>query len=155
MKKLLPTLLFLFVQNSFAMTIPGAYVYSEEGGSEEAACGITSSSSTAAVESILRQNRINIEPEISNYTVYVNNNALIVSNICVVNSSLQVYFGSFVEVPSEKSKLVFGPVELCSKGFIISGPAYDIQTRINEKLKDISEQCISKIEKKQLIKSKK
>ena len=139
-------------QNCLALTIPGAYVYSEAGGSEEARCGLSNTSSVAAVESSLRQNRINVEGESSNYSFYINSNSLFMGNTCVVNTDLQVYFLNNVEVPSQKNKSIWATVELCSKSFIGSGPAYNMQARINEKLKDITDQCISKIEKKPFIK---
>ena len=152
MKKLLGIILFLFIQNCFALSMQDAYVFSEADGSENNSCGISGSSSVAAVESALRQNRINIKGDTSNYSFYINNLAIDSSNRCAVHSSLLVSFYSYVDAPNLKNKKIFGQVVLCNNFYMLTGPAYNMQPRVNDVLKGLTEECISKIEKIQFVK---
>ena len=153
MKKLAFVLLILITQNSYALTLTDANVFSEADSGEMTKCSLSSSNSVAAVESVLRQNRINITPD-ARVSFYLNNTAISLSNTCASFVSLKVnfigiaYFPPAVgfSSPSPKRKIYTEGV-LCSSGSILAGPPYNLQSRINEEFRSFAESCISEVEK--------
>jgi hypothetical protein len=147
MKKLIVICLFLIINNSYALTLNDANVYSEADTTAETECGISNSSSIAAVESVLRQNRIVIKSN-SKFYFYINTVAIESGNGCAASTSLVVHTYAYVKIRSLNNRGIYSKVTLCDvKGAIFTGPSYDLETRINEKLRSFSEECISEIEK--------
>lgn len=148
MKKIIVVLILVFSSSLYALDLQRAYVFSEKDDGDNTKCGISYNAATSAVEAELRQNRIVIGSDKSDYIFYVNNLALSYGESCAVNVSLEAYYFASVPLPSIKNKKIFGQVSLCHEGTILSGPTYSLQNRINDSLKSMTDQCISRIEKK-------
>lgn len=126
------------------------YVFSEEeGGASDRECSLSRRSAVAAAEGALRGNRIKIvsrDEAYGNFIAYVNFTALkMTSGACAVYLSLSVRLYAQTQYKNYP-KPIFGRLELCKEGIIMSGPAIDLQTRINASLKEMMETCISQVE---------
>lgn len=136
-----------------AQEFPSVYVFGEEDGEKQRDCQVRYASSVAAVESELRQNQILIatssqsvsEPPLS---VYLNVNPLeITDGRCAVSYQLQMYhiqeiFHTF------KEEVRPAIVEACSKGGLMTGESYGLQSRLNDAFRDFTNMCISEYLKK-------
>jgi hypothetical protein len=133
---------------AFSQSISNVHVLSEEDSASNKNCGISSESSTAAVKSALRYNRIPFADSALNrdFTLYINvNNFKVDSQHCSVNAALKIYFFSRVPVP-KTGKSLFLPSELCSRatsGFL---PIREMQNSINAALKSFVDECVLSIE---------
>ena len=135
-----------FANISYALTFEQAHVFGEAISDEGSKCGLSRDASVSAVETALRQNRIAIN-EKAKYNFYLNTNSLYLDQGCVANTHLEVGFYSYVNPPNG-DKAVFAEVILCTRGMIMSGPSYNLQTRINDNYRSMAEQCVSEIQKK-------
>ena len=130
-----------------AYTITEANSFAESDSVENTKCQLSSSASTATIESVLRQNRIQINDKDSRYHFYSATTAIDVGDYCAAFTELSVYFNDLVTLPLSKKKKTFAQVQLCNFGSILTGQKHNLQTRVNETLRSYAEQCISKIEK--------
>lgn len=132
-----------------ALEISEAYVFAESGDQDHVDCQINPDSAIGAVESSLRANRITVSRSRStNPRFYININPIETTrNWCSVNFSLQVYVFQPAEIKLAGSpkRTVWVTHELCRISFIAHAPKLDIQQRVNNRLKEFVEQCISEV----------
>ena len=136
--------------HSYALTIEKAQVLSEADSADDMACRFSNQSAVAAVESVLRQNRIILAApsERNSLLVYLNTGVYDTkTGACAVSPNIQFYVHDKAVFPTSKLKVAKATVVFCEKGSIGYFKAYDLQSRINEAYRDYTEQCISKIEK--------
>lgn len=140
--------IFLVTTSSFAnaATIGSAFIFGEK--IEGSACGLSNDATEAAIATVLRQNRISIsQDKLTKIKFYYQINALSLSSGCAVNINLQVItFGDFM-VPSSPPKNIFSKIELCGNSYILTGPRFDLQSRVSDSTRTMTEMCINEISK--------
>jgi hypothetical protein len=146
MKKILLCIVFLFTNQVHAATIGSAYIFGER--IDGNTCGLSNEATDAAIATVLRQNRISIsQDKFSKIKFYYQINALDVSSGCAVNIRVQVFtFGDFL-IPSSPPKKLFSKIELCGNSYILTGPKYDLQSRVSDSTRTLVEMCINEIGK--------
>jgi hypothetical protein len=124
------------------------YVMGETDQPNYQACGVSFESTIAAVQSVLRQNRIPVSFDNSHGQIraYVNFTPLSISGICALSYDIQfdIWGSAFFKT---LGKSVSGEVVVCQNGGIMTGPTYDLQERLNVAYADLTRKCISEIEK--------
>ena len=132
-----------------AQELPKMHVYSETELEALSDCGFRYASSVAAVQSELRRNNVEIAKIAEKYdptTLQVSltvNPRPISSVACAMSYRLQMYhMQNIYHVLKQRSE--FAIVEACSRGGLAYFPATDMQTRINEEFRDMTNECLSK-----------
>ena len=129
-----------------AQPISHAYVFGEKDSLSNVKCSISYDSSIAAVKSALRYNKVPIVNSAQDFCIYINiNNFEIDSKDCAVAVDLHFYFYSRSRMPNT-SKSVLLKNMLCDTGTAGHLSKKDMQTSVNSALKDLVDQCLSKIE---------
>lgn len=150
MKSLIVVFLTLLSLNASAGVIGAAKVVSEgDHPSYLTQCNVQTSISAAAVESVMRQNRIAVStsPD-SKFFVFLTNSILPINdNFCAAHYSLEIQFFGPVKAPFQEEKEILGIVVLCADGGIEVNSKVELQRVLNEKYRSAMEQCVSKIEK--------
>ena len=125
------------------------FVFSEKILSETPLAALTTRPPSALCSPAFRANRIPIS-----YTngdddlqVYINFTTAPLAGICALNYSIVIQFPTYVIIPSFHKRM-FGELSLCQNEGVMTGPAYNLQTRLNDAFADVTQQCISEIEKK-------
>ena len=140
--------LFLVTTSSIAnaATIGSAYIFGERLEGNE--CGLSNDATEAAIASVLRQNRISIARDsFDKIKFYYGIITLNVNNGCAVNIKLQVFtYGDYL-VPSSPPKKLFSKIELCGRSYLLTGPKYDLQSRVSDTIRTLVEMCINEISK--------
>ena len=131
-----------------ARETPKMHVYSETELDALSDCGFRYASSVAAVQSELRRNNVEIAKIAEKYdptTLQVSltvNPRPISSVACAMSYRLQMYhMQDIYHVLKQRSEFVI--VESCSLGGLAYFPATDMQTRINEAFRDMTNECIA------------
>jgi hypothetical protein len=146
MKKYLFVFFFLCLSQAYAATIGSAYIFGER--LDGNTCGLSNNATEAAIATVLRQNRISIDQNnLSKINFYYQINALDTGTGCAVNIALEVItYGDFL-VPSSPPKRIFSKIELCGNSFILTGPKYNLQSRVSDVARTQAEMCINEIAK--------
>lgn len=135
-----------------AQEFPPVYVSIEEDDKDSGDCQVSTASSKAAVESELRYNRIPVGTKaqfISDEALQARaqTGVLAISGGCAVSYIFSL--SNFQEVVlSITGKEMWAKVEICRLAGIMSGPSYNMQSRLNAAFRDYTSQCISEYRKK-------
>jgi hypothetical protein len=133
----------------YAQEFPPVYVFTEDDDDSSDTCQIGGASIVAAVESELRQNQISIASGAERYNgdsiwAYLNLNAAKLSgSICAVDYNFQLTHRQII-FHVHKEKAVNVSVENCNLGGLMTGVPSGLQSRLNDKFRDLTNQCISK-----------
>jgi hypothetical protein len=135
--------------SSFAMPVKEINVKSEV----REICNLTTASINASAESEVRRNNIKIVNSIVNSSglwEYINVAALDFSgtDVCAVSIEIQILTTAVTLYKDISNTPIAVLGELCTKAYIMSGPTYDLQTRVNDQIIDFTRQCISEVSKK-------
>jgi hypothetical protein len=135
-----------------AQEVPPIYVLAEEDDRDAPACQVSNTSISAAIESELSYNRVPVGTEAQHYRdealqLHVVTTILVISGTCVVSNVLSLRSVQQV-VLSVTGKTMFARVEICRKGSMISGPVFNMQSRLNAEFRDFTSRCISEYRKK-------
>ena len=143
-----------FVAPAHAQAPSAVYVMGEADDADMNACNVTYASSISAIEAALRYNGVKVASRAAAMTdqairAYVSLTIIAGSSVC--SASVRVDFDNYqyVNLPeslgmgSERhSKVLF-----CSASTLLTGRAYDFQSRINSSLRDFTDECISEMSK--------
>jgi hypothetical protein len=142
MKKLLFIYLLLIAQSSYSADLMEVHVIGEKINN----CNLSENSVTAALVGAMKYNSIKSSKSFSGVFLYHSVNAMKTNTGCVAHSRIEfkVYESVFVRSLNKK---VMSEVVLCSKGVLLTGPEYDMQTRVNDAVKDYAQQCLLEISK--------
>jgi hypothetical protein len=112
-------------------------------------CNLTKASINASAESEFRRNNIKIVNS-GGLWEFINVMALNFSGIdgCAVSIQVQILTSALTADKAISNTPIAVLGELCNYGWIMSGTAYDLQTRVNDKIIDFTRQCISEVSKK-------
>jgi len=120
------------------------YVATED---DDDTCEVSNVSIVAVVESELRYNRIPVGTRAQAIadealTLRVNTTAVFNRGVCAVGYNLEMsnYQEIVLSVTGEKR---WATTVLCQKGGLMTGPAFDLQSRLNAEFRDFASQCIS------------
>ena len=144
MKRIIFILIFLS-NSAISANIGFGYIFGEE---LNGTCGLTNAATEAAIATILRQNRINVRSESGGISFYYQITPVDLGNSCAVNVGLQVISYADVLLPLSPPKKIFSKIELCGNNYILSGPKYDLQTRVSGAVRELTETCINTISKR-------
>lgn len=128
---------------AFSFTLENVKVFGED----VKGCNVSRSSADASIASAMKFNRIEVNNE-SKINAYHQISVLEIPGGCAVNVNFQIYFFSAVTVPPENTKYISLKNQICGDGSLLVGPAFNMQTRINDFLKESVDFCISEIYKK-------
>ena len=128
------------------------YVSIEEDDKDSRTCQVSNVSNRAAVESELSYNRIPVGTKAQ----FNSGEALYARAETAVLAASDGCAGSYIFSLSNFQKVVlsitgkdmWAMVEICSRGGIMYGPSYDLQSRLNARFRDYTSQCISEYRKK-------
>ena len=139
--------LFLVTTSSFtnAATIGSAQILGERLDGKN--CGLSNDATEAAIASVLRQNRISIRDSFDKIKFYYSITDLNVNNGCAVGINLQVFTWGDYLVPTSPPKKLFSKIELCGHSYLLTGPKYDLQSRVSDTIRTLVEMCINEISK--------
>ena len=144
MKKILIFILILFCSKTYGLTLDEVDVFGEK--IDE--CGLSSDSVTASLASLMRSNKIPMGRSLKSINLYHQVTALDLGNTCSANLYISFYsYEPKIFVPTIKKNLS-ADVVLCKKTILMTGPKYDLQSRINDRAKGLAEQCLLIIDKK-------
>lgn len=141
MKKLVLTFLILFIGNAHSLTLSMVEVYGEP----ISKCELSSESIDAALKSVMRYNRIQVSS--SRVKLYHSAVAIDMSSSCAVNLSIMFYLHEKIYSPNLKTSL-YADVVLCENNTLLTGPKYNLQTRVNDMAKEMVDKCLAKIDSK-------
>jgi hypothetical protein len=111
-------------------------------------CNLTTASINASAESEVRRNNIKIGSS-SGLWEYINVNALNFRGpVCAVSIEFRILTSALTAYKDISNTPIFVWGELCNNSIILSGPTYDLQTRVNDEIIDFTRQCISEVSKK-------
>lgn len=133
---------------AYAQEFPPVYVFTEDDDDSSYACQVSGASIVAAVESEFRQNLIaiaSVEQKFSGKSVwaYINVNPIEISgSLCAASYDFQLYQRQPI-YDVVKDRNTIANVEHCSLGGIMTGAPSGLQDRINDNLRDFTNQCIS------------
>ena len=130
-------------QMTQAQEFPPVRVVADEVGDSERDCNIGHTSAIAAVESEFRKNDVKVTSGVWDLLVHLRLVALETSGTgCAVNYSFRVQSNQMIfHRLKQIEKLVW--IEECDFGGLMTGPTYDLQTRLNDNLRDLTNMCIS------------
>ena len=142
MKKLLLVCLLTIVQSSYSADLTEVRISGEQINS----CNLSRDSVSAALGAAMRYNRIKLTENLGGVVLYHAVTAQTINGGCaaVVKVEFKVY--EFVFVKNLNKKIMSGAV-LCGNGTLLTGPTYDLQTRVNNSAKDMAQQCLLEISK--------
>lgn len=134
-----------------ALEIREAFVAIDQPEDQSKQCFLYKQSNISAVETVLRQNKISISSKTQNtpyFYVNINVGALEGIDGCVASASLSVRYLAQVPITfKSNTQSVFSNVELCQKGVLLWGESTGLQTRISNRLREMTEICINEIHK--------
>lgn len=142
MKKLLFACLLMVAQSGYSADLTEVRI----SGEKIKNCNLTTESVSAALGATMRYNRINLTESYSGVVLY---HAVAASNIsggCAAYITVEFKVYDFVFVKNLNKKIMTGAV-LCGQGTLLTGPTYDMQTRVNDSAKDMAQQCLLEISK--------
>ena len=144
MKRLCLIILFLLGSNAYALTLDRVNLFGED----IKECGLSSESVTASLASLMRYNRISMTDSLSGVNLYHQVTAIDTGNGCAAHASILFYsYQTNIFVPTLKRSLS-ADVVLCNKSALLTGPKHSLQTRVNNEIKSLAEQCLLIIDKK-------
>jgi hypothetical protein len=140
-------LLLFFISPAFSQPFPRAYVFTEKQDAKDTSCQLRREAAVAAVESVLRSNRVELVPRlVGAVKVYVNFTSVTTGNGCAV--SYEVTFKDYQIVPlTGTGKAFHADVVYCTRAGVMSGPPYDLQHRLLGSYRQLTEECLSEIER--------
>ncbi len=144
MKKILIVILVLFGSKAYGLTLDNVNIFGED----IKQCGLFSDSVTASLASLMRYNKIPISRSPNSVNLYHQVTAIDMGNTCSAHLNISFYtFEPKIFVPTLKRNLSADAV-LCNKSMLLTGPKYDLQSRLNDSAKTLAEQCLLIIDKK-------
>ena len=144
MKKILILVLILFGSKTYGLTLDSVNVFGEDIKN----CGLSSDAVTASLASVMRYNKIQINKSSNSVDLYHQVTAVDMGNACSAHINISFYtYEPKIFVPTLKRNLSADAV-LCNKSMLLTGPKYDLQSRLNESAKTLAEQCLLVIDKK-------
>ena len=134
---------FIFFSNLiYALNINDA----EISGEEINGCNLSKEYSNASISTALRQNRILIVNKNAVFTFYHQITAIETSQSnCAVHINFLVNIYDYHQIPVKPPKKLFLSTPICSLGTLLTGPKYDMQTRVSDDLRKMTERCINEI----------
>lgn len=142
MKKLLFIFFLLLSQYGYSAYLTEVKVIGER----VSGCDLNEDSVTAALIGTMRYNRVNVTESDGGVYLYHQVNAMDVAGGCAVNVSLQFIVYEYVFVKNLKKKIM-SQAELCSYNHLMTGPKYNMQTRVNDIAKELAQKCLIRISK--------
>jgi hypothetical protein len=142
MKKYVTLLLSCFSCAAFSINLESVYVFGEE----VSECNVSQNVANSSISSAMRYNRIGLSNQ-SKFRAYHQITVLEISGGCAATVNFQIYFNSFVNLPSQNNQKVFIKNLLCSQVTLLTGPRYDLAKRVNDSLKESVDLCINDISK--------
>lgn len=143
MKKFLLIISFLSVCFSAnALTLKSVNIFGEDVNE----CDVTSSSVDAALAAVMRYSRIDVSPS-SPTNLYHQVTLLDVNSGCAASINISIYSLEVSFIPTYQKKVVHHAV-LCTKSSLLTGPRYNMQSRVNDFAKRMVESCLMQIDKK-------
>jgi hypothetical protein len=142
-KKIITFLIGCISCTAFSLTLDSVNIFGEE----ISGCNLSMDSVDASIASAMRFNRVGVSDK-STISAYHQITALEIAGGCAVNVKFQIYFNSFVAIPPENKKYVFLRNEICAKGALLTGQRFNLQTRVNDILKEYVDLCINEFSKK-------
>jgi hypothetical protein len=142
MKKLLFVCLLLTSQLGYSAYLTEVKVTGEK----IIGCGLNKDSVTSALIGTMRYNRINVTEKDGDVYLYHQVTALEIPGGCAVNVSIEFTMFENVFVKNLKKK-IFSQVQLCGSNYLLTGPKYDMQVRVNDTAKDLAQKCLIQISK--------
>ncbi len=140
MKKLLLVCLLTIVQSSYSAELTEVRV-SEERITD---CNLSKDSVTASLVGTMRYNRINVTESRGGVVLYHQVTALNTNNGCAVAAKLEFKVYEYVFIKNLNKK-VMSSVVICDRGNILTGPTHSMQTRVNDSLRDLAQECLLEI----------
>lgn len=135
-----------------AQEVPPVFVLTEDDSKAALACQVSNTSSSAAVESELRYNRVPVATRAQGIRyealrATVQSTPIQISGGCAAaySFSLNLYQPVVLRVTGKE---MWVTVEICSRSGIMSGPTYDLQSRLNLVFRDLTSECIAEYRKK-------
>ncbi len=135
-------------QMARAQEFPPVFVYGEDDTDFERACALSYGSAIAAVVSEFRKNNVALTKSSEQYRegsvmAYLNINPVETSsNACAVAYSMRIYhYQDIYNTLTNRSEVA--AIDFCSKGGVMNGVRYNLQTRLNDAFRDYTNQCIS------------
>jgi len=145
--RLIAAAVVLNVSSASAWALPPIYVYGEDDEASLRECA-KFEPVIAAAKAALRHNGVAILTDLDSSrgpNLYVNMWGGLAGGFCVVSVRLQLSFVAMTEVPFEGKRV---PLEqmLCDGATLLTGPAVDMQTRINAWVRDNVDVCLADYE---------
>ncbi len=141
-------LIFNFSSPASSVNLDGLkmYVFSESNSESDIKCKFDYSSSIAAVKAALRYNRIQeADRNISNINVYININSFeVTKDECAVAFSIDFQKHGLLSIDGTSNKVI-AKKSYCDKNASGYLNKLNIQTMINDRLKQFVDQCVSTI----------
>jgi hypothetical protein len=94
----------------------------------------------------MRYNRINVTEKDGDVYLYHQVTALEIPGGCAVNVSIEFMMFENIFVKNLKKK-IFSQVQLCGSNYVLTGPKFDMQVRVNDIAKDLAQKCLIQISK--------
>ena len=157
MKIILVLLFSIFsIQLNVANSQPlsSARVFTDADSKSNVACKISQESTSAAIKSALRYNRIEILPTTAFGSIIfhaVIGNFEVTSTFCSLGIRIQVYFDTSAQMP-RSGKLVLIKGELCNRSATGYFDKNIMQERVISSLKTFVDECIAEIEDEKILK---
>jgi hypothetical protein len=125
------------------------YVFTEEKSKDDEDCDVDPSRLVDTAKSTLRYNRLNIihnSDADADVDLYISTNTMAVTeNYCVFNVRVEFYKYGPIDFPKKR---IMGEHMACSKSFIGGFKKNNMQRNMNDSVRELTEFCLSKIEKK-------
>lgn len=136
--------LFILLSKAYGLNLDKVNVFGENINE----CGLSNTSVTAALASVMRYNRIPMEKNHSGVNLYHQVTAIDLGNSCVAHINLSFYiYETKVFVPTFR-KNISTDINLCNKSMLLTGAKYSMQGRLNDAAKNLTELCLVEIDKK-------
>lgn len=142
MKKLLLVCLLIIAQSSYSADLTEVKI----SGEKISECNLSRESITASLAATMRYNRINVTENHGAVVLYHQVTGLNTSGGCAVTARLEFKVYDFVFIKNLNKK-VMSSVVICDRGNILTGPTHSMQTRVNDSLRDLAQECILEISK--------
>lgn len=142
MKKLLFACLLMVAQSSYSADLTEVRI----SGEKINGCNLSMNSVAASLGATMRYNRINLTEKFGGVNLYHAVTAHSNGGQCAtfVKVEFKIYEYVFVKNLNQK---IMSSVVLCGNGTLLTGPSYDMQTRVNDAAKDMAQQCLLEISK--------
>jgi hypothetical protein len=147
MKKLFQLILGIVICSVNAQPIQNVYVFAESADEDFNKCSLSNEGLLASARSTLRYNRIS-SADVGNSDVAFYINAAVLpagSGYCASQISIEIYKHAPINIQKGR---IWGSHVLCRKSHLSVYAIPNIQFRLNELVRSMSERCITEIEDK-------